>query len=158
MAAAGETQLDSVMDEAFSLEAFADTGLGKKINGSLLQHTGADALFTILAGTGLENDRFDSLEMQQVGEHQSGGAGAYDSDLRARKRHWLRRQAKNWYSKNDPGFPAGPASTEVFLDRQESGQSRRGSRNTRPRGPPLLAGDGERQSCCCAIRRSRIRR
>lgn len=81
MAFSIETQFDSLMFQAFSLQAVAYSGLAQNIHGALLQNSSTDAGFDVFAGVALEDDRFDTLQVQQVSEGQSRGAGSDDSDL-----------------------------------------------------------------------------
>ena len=76
MSAAGESQVDAVVDEAFAFESFADTRLDHHVHSSLLEDTGADALFDILAAAIFDYDGFNSLEVEQVREDKTRGAGA----------------------------------------------------------------------------------
>ena len=52
-----------------------------QIDRALLEHAGAHALDDVVPAAVLEDDRVDALEVQQVAEHQPGGAGADDADL-----------------------------------------------------------------------------
>jgi hypothetical protein len=83
MAAAVEAQLDAVMGKAFSLETFSYTCVDEQIDGSLLQQARADTLFDVFPGSRFENDGFDPLQVEQVGEHQARRTCPYNADLRA---------------------------------------------------------------------------
>jgi hypothetical protein len=83
MAAAVEAQLDAVMGKAFSLETFSHTCVDEQIDGSLLQQARADTLFDVFPGSRFENDGFDPLQVEQVGEHQARRTCSYNADLRA---------------------------------------------------------------------------
>ena len=54
-----------------------------QINGALLQHAGANALFDIVAAAIFEDDGIDALEVEKMRQNQTGGSCADDSDLRA---------------------------------------------------------------------------
>jgi len=82
MAAALEAKFNSVMNEAFFLHPRADTHFGEQINRALLQHTGPDTLLNIRAAAIFENDGFNALQVKKMGQHQTRGACAHDSDLR----------------------------------------------------------------------------
>src|ERR1700693_6156205 len=78
-----EPKLNSSMEKPLALQPFTDTRVHQKIDGSLLQHPGADAFLDAFAAGGLQNHRLDPVKMQQVGEHETSRAGSYDSDLSA---------------------------------------------------------------------------
>ena len=83
MRAAAETQIDSVVHQAFALQAFAHAGFFQQVYRALFENTGAHALLHVLAAAIFENDGFDAVEMQQMREHQACGPGADDANLRA---------------------------------------------------------------------------
>ena len=77
------------MDESLGLHPVADTHFGEQVDGLLLKNSGAHALFYVLAAAGLNYDGFDSVQIQQMGQHQSRGSCSNDPDLRALwSRHW----------------------------------------------------------------------
>ena len=82
MLLAVEAQLDAVMEHAFPLHAVADAAVDQQIGRSLLEDSGANALFDIVPASALEDDRLDALAIQQVRQHQAGRSGADDPDLR----------------------------------------------------------------------------
>src|ERR1700733_10970885 len=83
MATTAEAQFDAVVNQPFALETGAHTGVGEQVGSSLLEHSGADALFNVLAAASLDYNRFDSLQMEKMRQHQSRGARPDDPDLRA---------------------------------------------------------------------------
>jgi hypothetical protein len=81
MAAAVESQFDSVMDETFALQAFPDTCFDQHIHRALLEHACPDALFDVFPAASFDNDRFDSLQVEEMRKQQSRGPGSDDSNL-----------------------------------------------------------------------------
>jgi hypothetical protein len=81
MPGAVETQLDTGVDQAFSLEAVTDSGLFHQIDSALFEDAGANTLFDIFLGARFENDGVDSLQMKQMREGEPGGTCSDDSDL-----------------------------------------------------------------------------
>src|SRR5580693_7195075 len=75
------------MYETFFLQPFTDAGFDHQVHGALLQHSRAHPFFHILPASILNDDRFDSLQMQKMREHQPGGSGAHNSHLRAQFFH-----------------------------------------------------------------------
>jgi hypothetical protein len=83
VAAAVEAQLDAVMSKAFALETLSHTRFDEQIDGALFEQASADSLLDVFPGSRFENDGFDPLQVQQVGEHESRRTCADDADLRA---------------------------------------------------------------------------
>ena len=83
VALAVEAQLDPVVHEALALEALAHAHLLEQVHRSLLEHAGAHALLDVLAVARLEHHRVDPGPVQQLAEHEPGGAGPDDPDLGA---------------------------------------------------------------------------
>jgi hypothetical protein len=83
VAAAVEGQLETVVQGAFGAHALADAGLVQDVHRALFEHAGADRGFDLGPGARFEHDRFDALQVQQVGKQQAGRAGADDGDLGA---------------------------------------------------------------------------
>jgi hypothetical protein len=81
MANTAEAQLDAAVHQTFALQPAADAGLSEQIHGPLFENAGPDALLRVFAAAALEDDRVNSLQMEQVRERQSGGTCADDSDL-----------------------------------------------------------------------------
>ena len=86
MAASMEAQLDSMVDHAFALHPFTHSGFCEQVDRALFQNACADSFLDILPAAIFDDDRFDSLQMEKVGEHQASRPCAYDSDLRAWRR------------------------------------------------------------------------
>lgn len=82
-----ESQVHSVMDEPLFLQPLANSRLNHQVNSSLLQHARSHPFFHILLAAILNNDRFDSLQMQKMRKHQPGRTGADNPHLRAQFLH-----------------------------------------------------------------------
>jgi hypothetical protein len=83
MAAPVETQSDAVVGERFALKALADARFDEQVDRALFQQARADALFDVFPAARFDNDGFDSLQVEQVGEHQSRRTRPDNADLRA---------------------------------------------------------------------------
>ena len=81
---AAEGEIDAIVPQPFAREPFADANLVHQIDRALLEHARANPLDHVLPAALFEDDGVDALEMQQLPEHQSGGARADDADLGAR--------------------------------------------------------------------------
>ena len=55
----------------------AHGGLG----GALLEHTGADPVFDVVARAALDDDGVDAFVLEQAAEREAGGSGAEDDDV-----------------------------------------------------------------------------
>ena len=64
MRAPAETQIHSVMNKAFVLEAFADAGFHQQIHCALFENTGAHTFLNVLAAAIFEHDGFDAVEVK----------------------------------------------------------------------------------------------
>ena len=67
--------------KAFALHARPDADLLHQIDRALLEHAGPDRGLDGLAAAGLQNDRLDALQVQDVGQHQPRRAGTDDGYL-----------------------------------------------------------------------------
>ncbi|BEV50806.1 hypothetical protein BconGalA64_33050 [Burkholderia contaminans] len=83
MALAVEQQLDAVMFEPLAAHPVAEAGFVQRVDRALLEHTGADAVLAVFAGTRFDEDGIDALQAQQVGKQKAGRTGADDRDLGA---------------------------------------------------------------------------
>ena len=70
---------------ACPLHALADAGLDQQIRGALFEHARAYARLDVLAAARFDDHRRDAFQVQEVSEHQAGGTGAHNADLRARQ-------------------------------------------------------------------------
>ena len=90
VAAAGEAQLDAVVDEALALHARAETASVQHVDGALFEHAGAHAILDILAAPVLDDHRLDALPAPAGATASSpAGPGADDPDLGAFRDHSL---------------------------------------------------------------------
>jgi len=78
-----ELQVDAVVHEPFAIQASAQTQCAEQINGSLLEHAGAETAFDIRAVSSLDNYRVDAVMVKDVRECEAGGACPDDRDLRS---------------------------------------------------------------------------
>lgn len=67
-----EEELDAFMGMPFPHQTLADARRLHEVNRTLLKYAGSDRLLDFFAAAIFNDDRFDSLKMQQVGEHESG--------------------------------------------------------------------------------------
>lgn len=94
VAFAGKAQLDAMMKHPFAAHALAYAGLVEQVHSSLLKYARADATLHILAAAGLDDNRLDSAQMQQMRKHQSGWPCADNGYLGA---HFLRDGCSSGY-------------------------------------------------------------
>jgi hypothetical protein len=83
MAAAVESELDAVVNQAFALEAGTEARHIEEIDRTLFQHAGSHAAFDIVATAILDNDGFDPIAVKQVRQQQPGRTGSDDANLGA---------------------------------------------------------------------------
>src|SRR2546423_13428837 len=76
-----KAQLDAVVDQAFASHSVADAGRAQEVSRSLFEHAGAHARLDGVPAAGLVADGLDALEMEKVGQHEPGWAGADDANL-----------------------------------------------------------------------------
>jgi hypothetical protein len=77
-----ELELDSTVDEPFSLQPLAGAGVDEKVGDRLLEHARSDALLDVLAAAVLEHDGLDAFPVQELREGETCRPGADDADLR----------------------------------------------------------------------------
>ena len=82
MSRAAELELQAVVGETLLVEPRAGPDLGQELDRAVLEHAGADASLHMVARACFQHDRLDPLEVEQVGEHETGRPGADDHDLR----------------------------------------------------------------------------
>src|SRR5262245_10046284 len=80
---AAEGKIDPVVEHAFALHARADAGFDQEVARPLLDQAGADAALDIVAAAVFQDDAVHALEVEKMRQHQPGGPGADDTDLRA---------------------------------------------------------------------------
>ena len=81
MPLASELEVDATVDDPFAVQPLGDAELAEKIYGSLLEHTGADAVLDVVAVTRLERDALDARDLEQPREREPRRPGADDPDL-----------------------------------------------------------------------------
>jgi hypothetical protein len=80
-----EAEENTVMEHRLALQALAYARFDQEIGRPLLEHARAHPLLHVGAAAVLQHDRVNPAAMQQMREHQPGGAGAYDADLGAHR-------------------------------------------------------------------------
>lgn len=80
---AGEQQLDAVMFEPLAPHPVAEAGFVQRVDRSLLEHAGANAVLAVFPRAGFDEDGIDALQAQQMGKQKAGRTGADDGDLGA---------------------------------------------------------------------------
>ena len=68
MALFAKPQLDAVVLQALLLHALAQARSVQQVDGALLQHASAYPVFDIVLAAVFENDGFDVVQVQQMGE------------------------------------------------------------------------------------------
>lgn len=71
------------MHEPLALHTLAHAHLLEQVNRALLESPGPDAMLHVAAAAGLERDRLDAPQVQQVAEHQPGRPSPDDPHLSA---------------------------------------------------------------------------
>ena len=69
------------MPQAFGGKSTTEAGLVQQVDGRLLEHTRAHAMFGVVSAPGLDDNRLDALELQEVAKHQPGRPGTDDRHL-----------------------------------------------------------------------------
>ena len=108
MALAVPLQVDAVVDEALPVQPVGEAHLLEEVDGGRFEQAGADASLDIGARPGLEDDRLDTGRRQPVGQHQTGGTGPDDGDLRPPHRSGA---AGPGVAAPGATGPAGPSAT-----------------------------------------------
>src|SRR5262249_45415462 len=106
---AAEGKVDAVVEHALALHARADAGLDQEVARPLLDQTGADAALDIVAAAVFQDDALHALEVEKMRQHQPGGPGTNDTDLRA---HLV--------------LPLSPAFTLIGIARSQARRDRLG--------------------------------
>ena len=76
-----ELQCDSVMHKTLAHHSRAHTRFVEQIGSALFEDSGAHSFLDVLPAPCLQHDRFDSLQMQKVGEQQPRRSRSDNSDL-----------------------------------------------------------------------------
>ena len=87
MAASLEAEIETLMAQATLQHPVAHTHCDQHIDCALLEDTCPHPVDDVLTAAVLDDHGIDAIEMQQVREQKTGGAGADDSDLRVQARH-----------------------------------------------------------------------
>jgi hypothetical protein len=90
VAAAGKLQLDSMMHQALLHHSLANTGLIQEIDRTLLKYAGTHTFFDIASAASFEDDGFNVLKLQQVGEQQPSWPGTDNAHLCSHCSHFRR--------------------------------------------------------------------
>src|SRR5262249_48157151 len=83
MTPAGEAEMNPALSQSLPLQPLSDTSLHHQVDRGLLQHSRPHTAFDVVPVSDLEDDTFDPFEMEEMSQHQAGGAGADDRDLGA---------------------------------------------------------------------------
>ena len=78
-----EREPDPRVRHPFARQPVAHAGVPHQIRRPLFEHPGPDAFDDVIAGPVLDDHRIDAVAVQQMAQHQAGGPGADDADLRA---------------------------------------------------------------------------
>ncbi len=65
------------------MQALADARFDEQIDGALFEQSRANSLLDVFPAARFDDDGFDSLQVEQMGEHQSRRARPDNADLRA---------------------------------------------------------------------------
>lgn len=87
MALPVKTQLDAVMNQPLAAQALAHSRRVEQIHCALFEHSGAVALFHVLASLRLDYDGLNSFQMKQVREQKTGGSRPNDAYFCVQCRH-----------------------------------------------------------------------
>ena len=87
MAASVEADVDAAVDERLAMQSLGRADLIHQVDATLLHEPGPNAGFAVLSRPGLQDDRLDAGQPQQMREHQARGPGANNSDCRSRALH-----------------------------------------------------------------------
>ena len=82
-----EREINAVVEHAFVLHARADAGFDEQVARPLLDEPGTDAALDIVAAAVFQDHTLDARAVEQMREHQPGGPGPDDTDLRAHVIH-----------------------------------------------------------------------
>ena len=88
MPAPRKRDVNAVVPHAFAHQPLADARVAEQVHRPLLEDAGADPIDHVFPGPVLDDDGIDSRTPEQVSEHQPGGPGSHDPDLRPHYRHW----------------------------------------------------------------------
>jgi hypothetical protein len=78
---AGELEMNAAMHDPLAVHALADAEVAEEVDGSLLEHAGANPVLDVGTAAILEDHALDAGELEQARERQARRAGADDPDL-----------------------------------------------------------------------------
>ncbi len=78
---AAELELEAVMGETLLVQAGGHAQFVQQLDGPVLEDARAHPALDVLPAAGLEHDRVDPLQVEEVREHESRRAGADDCNL-----------------------------------------------------------------------------
>ena len=76
-----KAKLDASMSKPFAMHPFAESEPVDQIDRTLLQHTGPDAGFAVIAAAGFEDDALNPRSVQQVSQRQPRRTGSDNANL-----------------------------------------------------------------------------
>jgi hypothetical protein len=79
--AAAEREKDAFMAQSNPRQTIAKARLAQQVHRALLQHPGSDTFDDVLLAAILDDEGVDAAEMEEVSEHEPGGAGTNDPHL-----------------------------------------------------------------------------
>jgi hypothetical protein len=71
------------VDEPLAQQSLPHPDFVQQVDCALLEDAGSDSLLDVLSAPVLENDRVDARQMEELRQHEPGGTGTDDPDLRA---------------------------------------------------------------------------
>ena len=99
--AVAEADVDRLVDHAFAAQPLIEPKLGHQVDGALLQHAGAHAVFHIGAAARFEHDAVDALAIEQMREEEARGPRADDSDLRVHFPSRTSKTRRSWTGRDE---------------------------------------------------------
>ncbi len=84
-----ERKIGAVVKQRLALHACPDAGRDQEIDHPLLDQSGTNARFAIVAAARLDDDAFDAGEVQEMRQHQPRWARAHDPDLSPHVLPWI---------------------------------------------------------------------
>ena len=92
---AAKAEIDAAMLRALALHPVAGADRLEQLHGAVLEHARPDRGLNLGAGAAFEDDGVDTLQVQEVREHETRGSGADDSYLSGRATHGTGRSRGN---------------------------------------------------------------
>ncbi len=82
MSLPSETNFNAIMNQAFAFHSLANTRFHQKVNSALLQNAGSYPLLAMLPTASLDDDRMNTLPVQEMREHKPRRARSDNPNLR----------------------------------------------------------------------------